>query len=1001
MNGTLFEILNSSKSTDYAAASLVFIRTGEACDLPPVPYPQHGYDLNPVWDLLAGMTNWGEEETRMAEIAVDSAVRFHRFSHAGGPLRRLLGDLTRNWDEPRVSTEQVLVNLLERHKATAETIEAIVESDYSGRRTWGLGSNEKASGPTFASPLERMLFGSDDATLAALLWSAHSSSRFVELIARFRPEVIRIWWSRKSSGRIHTAHWIWREIIRFTDRFDAEFLDCLNNHVPAPDRFFLLLKLRELRGGYEDLLTEIARIPESLQTAHSLTWLLDRHPEEVIDRMTAAVKAKALKGTRLATSIEPYKRFFDLVIRDWNRNGRVLFESLREGDCHDLELRAISEVLAQLPSSAEKAGDIIACLAGRSADDTSSRWDVLELWLGNNPCDPQEIRVYEEAFWKMLGNPSIKLRSHGAKLILALSIPTSIEKAISLLTSGKADQKLGAITLLLGIQDPKVMEALRSALVSETSEKVRAALHSALRTAGMETDAQTPGAVSSMTYEDLVSSLPKGMKLPKCDWLDLSKLPELRSANGTEITQPTLIALIAKQSKHKEITAAPDILPLLSHIDRESSGSFALALVEGFLNSGQAATDRWALALGGLLGDNRMISLLLSRIPDWCENSRHKLAEYAAQAISLLPGNEPLMVLDTLSNRYRSKFKNVGKACADVFNAAAASRGITADELGDLVVPDFGFNSEGIRRFEWEGGGASAELGADFKLGWFDPATDKAWKALPASAPEPIKTEVRTIIKLLREAVKGQTTRLEMTLVRQRRWPVARWRELFEDHPLLRSFASGLVWGVYGSEGNLLRTFRRYPNGLLADATGALEEFPGDEVAIGMVHPLEMEAQDLNGWRLHLARLKVKQPFPQVERPVELMDPLHGNRRELALTSGCRISAGTFRSRSERRGWARGSVVDAGGISSYYKLYPGAGVEVILPTDNFWVGCDPTEIIELGAAYFVRSNTVERGSYIYNEPSPDDPRVLRFDQVSAVVFSETLGDLKAIIATRE
>ena len=111
-----------------------------------------------------------------------------------------------------------------------------------------------------------------------------------------------------------------------------------------------------------------------------------------------------------------------------------------------------------------------------------------------------------------------------------------------------------------------------------------------------------------------------------------------------------------------------------------------------------------------------------------------------------------------------------------------------------------------------------------------------------------------------------------------------------------------------------------------------------------------------------------------------------------------KLSAGTFRSRAEKRGWIRGSVVDAGGISSYYKLYPGAGVEVILAIDHFYIGCDPMEPIELGAAYFAQAGSVERGSYVYNEPAPDDPRVLRFDQVSAVVYSETLSDLKAIIA---
>ena len=55
---------------------------------------------------------------------------------------------------------------------------------------------------------------------------------------------------------------------------------------------------------------------------------------------------------------------------------------------------------------------------------------------------------------------------------------------------------------------------------------------------------------------------------------------------------------------------------------------------------------------------------------------------------------------------------------------------------------------------------SSAELGADFKLTWFDPETEKSWKTLPASAPDEIKTEVKTLTKLMRETVKGQTARL-------------------------------------------------------------------------------------------------------------------------------------------------------------------------------------------------------------------------------------------------
>jgi hypothetical protein len=497
----------------------------------------------------------------------------------------------------------------------------------------------------------------------------------------------------------------------------------------------------------------------------------------------------------------------------------------------------------------------------------------------------------------------------------------------------------------------------------------------------------------------LDASMKQKFSIPS--WLDISLLPPLYSIEGALLPQRVSIALMAVQSKHKTLEAAPDLSIMLSNIDRETSAPFATAVVTAFLASQQAASDRWALTLGGMLGDNRIINLLLPRINDWCENSRHKLAEYAAQAISLLPGNEPLMVLDSLSNRYRSKFKNVGRACSEAFMAAAAARGITPDELADMVVPDFGFDPEGIRRFEWEGGGISAELGVDFKLSWFDPETEKSWKSLPAYAPDALKEEVKSVTKLIRETVKAQTARLEMSLVRQRRWPVARWKELFENHPLLRSFASGLVWGMYDGQGALRRTFRRYTNGILADASGGMEELPETDSVIGMIHPLELTPESLALWQAHLARMKVKPLFPQLDRPVELMDPLHGNRKSIFFTEGKSISAGTFRSRAEKRGWTRGSVIDAGGIASYFNVYPGAGVEVNLPTDGLYIGCDPMDPITLSAAYFTVAGTIERGSYMYDEPTADDNRVLRFYQIHPVVFSETLGDLKAIIAIKE
>lgn len=489
-------------------------------------------------------------------------------------------------------------------------------------------------------------------------------------------------------------------------------------------------------------------------------------------------------------------------------------------------------------------------------------------------------------------------------------------------------------------------------------------------------------------------------KLPKCSWLRVDQLPSLLDKNGQVLPSSVTILLIQLQAKHKSIRASIETLEILELIPRQRNTAFATALVEGFLNSEQAASDRWALSIGGLLGDNQIIPPLLSRIQGWCDNARHKLAEYAAQAISLLPGNEPLMVLDTLANRYRSKYKNVGASCAQAFRDAATIRGISPAELGDMVVPTFEFDEDGLRIFSWAGGSIGAELGSDLKISWFDPDSEKTYKSLPASVPDQIKDETKLLGKLLRETIKGQTARLEMALVFQRKWTVARWRELYENHPVLRCFASGLVWGIYATNGTLLRTFRRYHNGILADVTGKEEELLENDTSIGMVHPLELEAADVSAWQAHLARLKVKQPFPQMDRPVELLDPQWGNRTQINITRDKKISAGTFRSRAEKRGWQRGSVADAGCITSYFKSYPGSEIEVILPTDNFYIGIDPMEIVELSQACFVKANTVTRGSYEYDDIKENDPRVIPFAKVPAVVYSESISDLKAIIATK-
>jgi len=610
---------------------------------------------------------------------------------------------------------------------------------------------------------------------------------------------------------------------------------------------------------------------------------------------------------------------------------------------------------------------------------------------------------FQDRIWDILEDKSKTSRLKAVLALARINTPEIVSKARQQLSAKKMDARLGAIELLTELEEatPKDsnIPALKEAYATEKSVKVQNIILKSLHGLGCE-DITPEGDETPDTIEGLLKSLDeqaKKIKLPKAPWLNLDSIAPLIGNNGKALPEIFITYMIQHQAKHKTIDASPLINPLLRFIDQSKSNAFVNDLLEQWLASDQEAKDRWVLALAGLLGNDSIITTLEPKIDPWCRNSRHKLAEYAAQAISLLASDSALMVLDSLKNRYSSKFKNVGRSCAAAFDAAAVARGVSVDELADMIVPDLGFNEEGQRPFETTESEIVAILQPDFKLTWLNIETDKETKSPPSTLSAEAKAEIKDLRKLIRTATKAQDMRLEQSLVTQRRWPVRRWQELFEEHPLLTSYASRLVWGIYDDKNTLLRSFRRYDNGILATGGGEMEDLEEDDTFIGILHPLELSEATKNEWLEHLGRFKIKPPFPQLDRPIELLDSNHGNRRQITLTDKISMSVGTFRSRTEKRNWNRGSVIDGGGVSSYYKVFAGAGVEVIVDTEDHWVAQDPMDYLTLGKALFAKIATVDRGSYVYDEPAPDDSRVLPFSEVPSIVYSEAISDLKAIV----
>jgi hypothetical protein len=597
--------------------------------------------------------------------------------------------------------------------------------------------------------------------------------------------------------------------------------------------------------------------------------------------------------------------------------------------------------------------------------------------------------------WALLNHKSKPVREAAARA-LARAGDAVIPRATELLSAKKADTRLAAITLLGTVGGAQAEAALEARADVEENDDVRDAILLAVQEARERRGIKPTRADIELRIKKAESKAKNPAK-----WLDIDRLPKLKwkDGGGGALSPGQVTYLLFRQSRAKEIVADVEAKPLYDQIDPDSGGEFARAVLQAFLASKQEAGDRWALAVAGLLGDDRVVPLFVKSIREWVESNRGKLAEWAVQALALLGTDAALLAVDALAIRYRNKMKNVGRAAGEAFDAAAKKQGITPEELGDRVVPWLGFEPGKKRVLEAGKSKIEVSIGPDFKLAFIDLEKNKPIKSLPKTVEPELLAEFKDLSANLREVVKAQHLRLENLLVRQRRWPAARWKELFLNHPLLIPFATRLAWGHYDDSGKLLATFRALDD--LSLTTPADDEFTlTDAGHVSMLHPLELDEPTRQAWQQHIADYNIEPPFPQMDRRVVIVKPQERDTRLISDYASKELNAMTFRSRAEKLGWHRGSVADGVTVTSYRKSFSAAGADILLFLDGLYMGVDMYASVTLQHAYFVKSGSVKFGSYTYDEPSNEnDERVLRLKDVPPIVYSESMGDLQQIAGT--
>ncbi len=552
------------------------------------------------------------------------------------------------------------------------------------------------------------------------------------------------------------------------------------------------------------------------------------------------------------------------------------------------------------------------------------------------------------------------------------------------------------MTILDSVQTAAAAETLEARLDSEGDEKVRDQILLALDNVWQSQGRK----FTQKQIEQWIDRTADKLASRAAPWIDEAKLPPLAFAQGGQkLDLRTMRYMLYRQSRAPGMRPDVECKPLYRLIDRKTSGDFALALLRMYLGRKQISGGRWAMAIAGILGDDRMVPVLVQQIRTWVAGNHVVLRRGATEALAVLGSDTALCSVDAIALKYRTK-KKVAKAATEALTLAADSLGITVDELGDRIVPWLDFEAGKPRFIEHKEKPIEVRIGLDFKLAFRDVIKGKKIASLPATLPAEVKSQYKDLAVTLREVAKGQIPRIENLMVRQFRWTTDRWKLLFLAHPVLLPFAVRLVWGIYNNRGQLVATFRALEDGTLTNEHDECLELRGDESAdtIGVVHPLDLKAAQRFAWHAHLSDYKIVAPFVQLERPIVSPRDTERTVRISTHYSNIDVNGVSFRGRLDRLGWQRGPVGDGGMVVYYRKHYLGCGIDAIIELNGMPIlGMDASTTITLGRLYFGKVGAFRADGSAYDVPRDDkDPRLLSFSEVPPIVFSESFGDLAKV-----
>lgn len=417
-------------------------------------------------------------------------------------------------------------------------------------------------------------------------------------------------------------------------------------------------------------------------------------------------------------------------------------------------------------------------------------------------------------------------------------------------------------------------------------------------------DVEDPKEITNYLEQFFTKQLEK--KAPYVDEIDYSCVREKNSED--RVDERVIKYYISEYMGLSDIYILNSCKKIAEVVNISDLRSVVYSIYEKWLEKGANPKQKNILLPATLIASPAQLEMLKKQINFWADNSKPGLASFLIQCIATRGDKTSLIYVDSIAKKFKNKkIKNLAQSALE---ATAELYEMSLDELEEKIIPDFGFDRDRVRYFNYGERKIKALLGGDLEITLFD-STGKQIKSLPKASAKynddenlvtECKEELKVIKKQLKTVAELQKFRIQKALIQRRKWELGRWREIFVDNPLMNIFAIGLIWEELDSEGKLLGRFRYMEDGTFNTVDEDEYEL-GSGSFITFANLREMDEEEKSLWKEQLDDYEVTQPVEQLDILLYTLKEDEEEKKELEIGSDKEFYPSTFKKVMDKYGF--------------------------------------------------------------------------------------------------